>query len=337
MRIQARTATLALAETFTISRSSTDFEEVVQVEIEHDGVIGRGEGAPVEYWGETAETMLAFVSEHGAAAIGDDPFALEAIGRRLAALPGATGAKMALDGALHDWIGRRCGQPTWRLLGIDPATMPPTSYTIGIDSVEGTADKVRRAVGFEVLKVKVGNADDLARLNVIREGTTARLRIDGNEGWTIETARDLMPHLVELGIEFVEQPFPAADLDSFRALREITPRIPVVIDEGCKDLGSVAQIATYADGINIKLSKCTGIREAMRMIHAARALGLSIMLGCMIESELGIAQSAQVAPLVDYVDLDGHLLIKDGPFHGLGFADGRIVLSNAPGLGVEAR
>jgi L-alanine-DL-glutamate epimerase-like enolase superfamily enzyme len=337
MRIQARKATLALAETFTIARSSTDFEDVVQVEIEHAGITGRGEGAPVDYWGETADTMAAFISEHAAAALGDDPFALEAIGARLRELPGSSGAKMALDGALHDWIGNACGQPTWRLLGVDPQRMPPTSFTIGIDSVEGTADRVRRAVGYEVLKVKVGNADDLARLEVIRAGTEARLRIDGNEGWTIETARELMPRLVELGIEFVEQPFPAGDLDAFRALREVRPRIPVIIDEGCKDLRSVAPIAAYADGINIKLSKCGGIREAVRMVHAARALGLSVMLGCMIESELGISQSAQLAPLVDYVDLDGHLLIKDGPYRGLGFERGRIVLSAAPGLGVEPR
>jgi L-Ala-D/L-Glu epimerase len=337
MRIQAGKTTLALAQTFTIARSSTNFEDVVQVEIEHDGIVGRGEGAPVDYWGETADTMLAFIDEHGPAAIGDDPFALEAIGRRLVALPGSTGAKMALDGALHDWIGRACGQPTWRLLGVDPQTMPPTSFTIGIDTVEGTADRVRRAVGYRVLKIKVGNADDLARLETIRAATDARLRIDGNEGWTIETARELMPRLVELGIEFVEQPFPAGDIDAFMALREVTPRIPVIIDEGCKNLASVAPIARYADGINIKLSKSGGIREAVRMVHAARALGLSVMLGCMIESELGISQAAQLAPLVDYVDLDGHLLIKDGPFQGLGFADGRIVLSSGPGLGVERR
>jgi L-Ala-D/L-Glu epimerase len=337
MRIQAGKSTLALAQTFTIARSSTNFEDVVQVEIEHDGVVGRGEGAPVDYWGETADTMLAFIAEHGQAAIGDDPFALEAIGRRLQALPGSTGAKMALDGALHDWIGRACGQPTWRLLGVDPQTMPPTSFTIGIDTVEGTAERVRRAVGYRVLKIKVGNADDLARLETIRAATDARLRIDGNEGWTIETARELMPRLVELGIEFVEQPFPAGDIDAFTALRDVAPRIPVIIDEGCKDLASVAPIARYADGINIKLSKSGGIREAVRMVHAARALGLSVMLGCMIESELGISQAAQLAPLVDYVDLDGHLLIKDGPFQGLGFADGRIVLSSEPGLGVERR
>ncbi len=238
---------------------------------------------------------------------------------------------MALDGALHDWIGKRAGLPVWRLLGVTMATMPQTSYTIGIDTVEGTADKTRRAQRYGVLKVKVGGADDLARLEVIREHSQATLRIDGNEGWTLETARELMPALIELGVEFVEQPFPADDLESFRGLRELKERIPVVIDEGCKNLASVAPIATYADGINIKISKCGGIREAVRMTHAARALGIGVMLGCMIESELGIGQALQLAPLVDWVDLDGHLLIKDGPFRGLGFEDGRVVLVRRAG------
>jgi L-alanine-DL-glutamate epimerase-like enolase superfamily enzyme len=241
---------------------------------------------------------------------------------------------MALDGALADWLGKRAGLPVWRLLGVADRT-PPTSYTIGIDTVQGTADRTRRATGFEVLKVKVGGADDLARLHAVRDNTAARIRIDGNEGWTLETARELMPELVRMGIEFVEQPFPAEDLDAYRALRELPERLPVIIDEGCKDLASVAPIAAYADGVNIKLSKAGGLREGLRMVHAARALGLATMLGCMIESELGIALSAQLAPLVDYVDLDGHLLIEPGPWRGLGFADGRIVLSPAPGLGVE--
>ncbi len=336
VHITARTVTLLLAETFTIARGSSDSEDVVVVEIEHDGVTGIGEGSPVDYWGETAETMAAFVLEHGAAAIGDDPFDLEGIETRLAAHDGNTGAKMAIDGALHDWIGKRAGLPVWRMLGVTMATMPQTSYTIGIDTVEGTADKTRRAQRYGVLKIKVGGADDLARIEVIREHSPATLRIDGNEGWTLETARELMPALVELGVEFVEQPFPAEDLDSYHALRELRQRIPVVIDEGCKNLASVAPIATYADGINIKISKCGGIREAVRMTHAARALGLGVMLGCMIESELGIGQALQLAPLVDWVDLDGHLLIKDGPFRGLGFEDGRVVLSEAPGIGVEA-
>ena len=162
-----------------------------------------------------------------------------------------------------------------------------------------------------------------------------RLRIDGNEGWTLDTAQALTPELVELGVEFVEQPFPADDIEAYLAYRDQDLRLPVLIDEGCRDLGSVAGIAEYADGIVIKLSKCGGIREALRMIHAARALGLKVMLGCMIESELGIAQAAQLGSLVDYIDLDGHLLISSQPFAGLGLRDGQLVLSERPGLGVE--
>jgi L-Ala-D/L-Glu epimerase len=169
----------------------------------------------------------------------------------------------------------------------------------------------------------------------VREAApAARLRIDGNEGWTLEEARDALPLLVELGVELVEQPFAVADVDAYRALRELEPRPAVVIDEGCRDLGDVAGIAAYADGINVKLAKAGGVREALRMVHAARALGLRVMLGCMVESQLGIAAAAQIASLVDDVDLDGHLLLAEQPWVGLGLDEGRVVCSEAPGLGV---
>jgi L-alanine-DL-glutamate epimerase-like enolase superfamily enzyme len=337
MQVSARLEILHLARTFTISGSSKDDEPVVVVELEYDGLVGTGEGAPVDYWGETAESMLAFVtSPEVEKALGDDPFALEEIGGRLAGLPGNTGAKMALDGALHDWVGKRLGQPVWRLLGLSPVS-PPTSFTIGIDSVEGTVERTREADGFQVLKIKVGGVDDLARLHAVRANTDARLRIDGNEGWTLDTARELMPVLLDLGVEFVEQPFPAADVEAYLRLRDLPQRIPVVIDEGCRDARQVAEVASYADGVNLKLSKTGGIREAMRAVHVARAHGLSVMFGCMIESQLGIAQAAQIASLADYVDLDGHLLITRSPFTGLGFADGRVVPSEEPGLGVQQR
>jgi L-alanine-DL-glutamate epimerase-like enolase superfamily enzyme len=334
MRLCARTHTLALRETFRIARGAADKETVVAVELEHAGVTARGEGAPVDYWGETPDGMCEAIEADGAALLGEDPFAGEAIRARLAAWDGPQGAKMALDGAAHDWVGRRVGQPLHRLLGTDRLT-PPTSFTIGIDTVEGTADRTRRATGFRVLKVKVGAPADLERLRAVRAQTDARIRIDGNEGWDLATARELTPELLELGVEFVEQPFPAADRDSFLAYRELAPRLPVLIDEGCKDLASVAGIATYADGINIKLAKCGGIREALRMVHAARALRLQVMFGCMIESELGIAQAAQLGSLADHIDLDGHLLISSQPYSGLGLDDGRLVLSDGPGLGIE--
>jgi L-alanine-DL-glutamate epimerase-like enolase superfamily enzyme len=333
MELRARMVSLTLAETFTIARQSRDVEEVVHVELEHDGLVGYGEGAPVDYWGETPESLLAFLEDEAPALIGGDPFALEYIDQRLALRPGEQGAKQALDGALHDWVGKRLGQPVWRILGLAP-TSPATSYTIGIDSLPGTVDRTRRAEGYEFLKVKVGGPDDLARLEAVRENSDATIRIDGNEGWTLETARELMPRLRELEVEFVEQPFPVDDVDSYRALRELPERIPVILDESVRDLADVGRAAGIADGINIKLAKSGGIREGLRMIHAARALDLQVMIGCMIESELGISQSAQIASLVDHVDLDGHLLISNAPFSGLGFRDGGVVASADPGLGV---
>src|SRR3954471_7253592 len=182
MQLRARTVSLTLAETFTIARQSRDVEDVVHVEIEHDGIVGYGEGAPVDYWGETTDSLRAFLEGEAPTLIGGDPYAHEYIGRRLAMRPGEQGAKQAIDGALHDWLGKRLGEPVWRLLGLSP-TSPPTSFTIGIDTVEGTVDRTRRASGFEILKIKVGGPDDVARLKAVRENSSARIRIDGNEGW----------------------------------------------------------------------------------------------------------------------------------------------------------
>ena len=330
MQLRTRTVQLALAEEFGIARGSRTTQAVVQVELEHDGLIGRGEAAPVYYRGESAKSATAFLG--GAARVlGNDPFALEVT---LGSLRGDPAGQAALDAALHDWVGRRLGVPVWRLLGLSRDT-PFTSYTIGIDTLEGTRERARRARRYRSLKVKVGGADDLARLEAVRAESNAPLRVDANEGWTLEQARELVPALVELGVELIEQPFPAEDLDSFRALRELAPRPPVVVDEGCHELSDVAGCASYADAINVKLAKCGGLREAVRMVHAARALGLRTMLGCMIESELGIAPAAQIASLFDWVDLDGHLLLDDRPFTGLELIDGRVLPLDAPGLGVE--
>ncbi len=328
MELRASIVTLSLAERFGIARGSRTEQRLVSLEIEADGTIGRGEAAPIYYRGETAESALAFLER---VQTPDDPFALEAA---LGSDNDAAG-RCALDGALHDWVGRKLGVPVWRLLGLSREATPVTSYTIGIDSLEGTRGRARRAREFRALKVKVGGADDLVRLEAVRAETGAPMRVDANEGWTLESARELLPALVELGVELVEQPFPAADLESFRALRETQPRPPVIVDEGCHDLRDVAAAAEYADGINIKLAKSGGLREAVRMVHAARALGLRVMLGCMIESQLGIAPAAQIASLADWVDLDGHLLLADQPFTGLELVDGRVLPPDAPGLGVE--
>jgi L-alanine-DL-glutamate epimerase-like enolase superfamily enzyme len=328
VQLTTRTLSLALSEEFGIARGSRTEQQVVQVELEHDGIVGRGEAAPIYYRGETVQTASAFLSS---ASLTDDPFALE---ENLGGRDGDAAGRAALDAALHDWVGRSLGVPVWRLLGLSRRA-PATSYTLGIDTLEGTRDRARRAAGFRALKVKVGGAEDLARLEAVRSESDAPLRVDANEGWTLEQARELVPALVELGVELIEQPFPAADLESFRALRELSPRPPVIVDEGCHDLRDVAAVADYADGINVKLAKSGGLREAVRMVHAARALGLHVMIGCMVESQLGVAPAAQIASLADWVDLDGHLLLADEPFRGLQLEDGRVLPSHGPGLGVE--
>jgi L-Ala-D/L-Glu epimerase len=333
VELRTRIVSLTLAEEFAISRASRTTQEVVQLELEHDGIVGAGESAPVYYRGESADSAAEFLAEEAPALAGDDPFALEAIGQRVEDVDGRAGGKAALDAALHDWIGKRTGLPVWRLLGLS-GEGPPTSYTIGIDTLEGTHRRARVARDFRALKIKVGGADDLARLEAVRAESDVPLRVDANEGWTLESARELVPDLVELGVELIEQPFPAEDLDSFRALRELEPRPPLIVDEGCHDLADVAAVAGYADGINVKLAKSGGLREAVRMIHAARALGLRVMLGCMIESQLGIAPAAAIVSLVDWADLDGHLLLAEEPYTGLELRDGRVLPGPNPGLGV---
>lgn len=333
MELRATTTSLALTEAFGISRGSRTTQTVVQLELEHDGLIGRGEAAPVYYRGDSVESAAEFLTVTAPPLVGDDPFALEEIEGRLEDVEGNPAGKAALDAALHDWIGQRLGVPLWRLLGLSPEA-PPTSYTIGIDSIDGTRDRARRTREFRALKIKVGGPEDLARVEAVRDESDAAFRVDANEGWTLESARDLMPELIRLGVEFVEQPFPADDLDSFRALRELHPRLPVVVDEGCHNLSDVAPAAAYADGVNVKLAKSGGVREAVRMIHAARALGLRVMLGCMVESQLGVAPAAAIASLADWVDLDGHLLLADQPFTGLRFEDGRVLPGTGAGLGV---
>jgi len=335
VELRAETADLALAEDFAIARMTRTASQVVRVEVEHDGLVGRGEAAPIYYRGETAASALAFLEDLAPEVEEGDPFALERIGAAVGREGREAAARAALDGALHDWVGRRLGVPVWRLLGLEPDA-PPTSYTIGIDSPDGTRDRARRAGAFSALKVKVGGAEDLERLAAVREESGAAIRVDANEGWTLESARELLPSLVEIGVELIEQPFPAADMDSFRGLRELSQCPPIVVDEGCHDLRDVAAVAGYADAINVKLAKAGGPREAVRMIHAARALGLAVMIGCMVESQLAIAPAAHIASLADWVDLDGHLLLADEPFIGLRLEDGHVLPGDGPGLGVEA-
>jgi L-alanine-DL-glutamate epimerase-like enolase superfamily enzyme len=332
MEISARIATLELAETFVIARDSTDTADVVQVEIQHDGVSGFGEGAPIDRYEESAESGLAYVEEH-ADALGDDPFALDEIESRLG--PREWAARAALDGALHDLQGRITGVPVWRLLGLRRAG-PPTSWTIWLGDPDDMARRAERVAGrFRRLKLKLGARDglDVERVRAVRQVTDVPLQVDVNEYWSLDEAIDALPQLAKLGVQYCEQPLPAGDPGGAR-LKQTSP-IPIYVDEDCHRLADVAACAERAHGINIKLAKSGGIREAVRMAHAARGLGLGVMLGCMIESGLGIAAGAQVASLCDHVDLDGNLLLGDDPWPGVEFVDGVQLPSNEPGLGVR--
>ncbi len=336
MRVQlsAEIVTLRLAETFVISRESRDAEDVVHVELRHDGAVGYGEAAPIEHYSESAVSALAFVEEHGARALGDDPWALEQIGGRLGELPGELAAKSALDAALHDLQGKLLGVPVWKLLGL-PRSGPQTSWTVWLGDPDDMARRAERAAArFGRLKLKLGGGDglDVERVRAVRGVTDLPLQVDVNEWWSLDEALDALPQLASLGVAYCEQPLRAGD-EGGRALKERSP-LPIYVDEDCHTLADVAGCAEIAHGVNLKLAKSGGIREAIRMAHAARALGLGVMLGCMVESGLGIAAGCVVAPLCDHVDLDGNLLLAEDPWPGVDLADGVQVPSDRPGLGV---
>ena len=336
MRVQlsAEIVTLRLAETFVISRESSDAEDVVHVEVRHDGVVGFGEAAPIERYSESAASALAFVEQHAARALGDDPWALEQIGDRLGELPGELAAKSALDAALHDLQGKLLGMPVWKLLGL-PRSGPQTSWTVWLGDPDDMARRAERAAGrFGRLKLKLGGGDglDVERVRAVRGVTDLPLQVDVNEWWSLDEALDALPQLAELGVAYCEQPLRAGD-EGGRALKERSP-LPIYVDEDCHTLADVAGCAEIAHGVNLKLAKSGGIREAIRMAHAARALGLGVMLGCMVESGLGIAAGCVVAPLCDHVDLDGNLLLAEDPWPGGGLVVGVQVPSDRPGLGV---
>jgi len=334
VEVSARIVTLELAETFVISRSAHDAEEVAVVELRHSGVSGFGEAAAIDRYDESAESAVAYVEEQ-AQNLGDDPFAFEEVMERLPAREFA--ARAALDAALHDLQGKLLGQPVWRVLGLRRSG-PPTSWTVWLGDPDDMARRAENARDrFRRLKLKLGGRDglDVERVRSVRGvvGDTP-LQVDVNEAWSLDEALDAVPQLAELGVEYCEQPLPAADPGG-PELKVRSP-LPIYVDEDCHTLADVAGCAERAHGINVKLAKSGGIREAMRMVHAARALGLGCMLGCMVESGLGISAAAQVASLFDHVDLDGNLLLAHDPWPGVPFADGVQLPPEEPGLGVHA-
>jgi L-Ala-D/L-Glu epimerase len=336
VEVEARIVRLELAETFVIAREASDFSDVVYVSVTHDGITGYGEAAPDDRYDESAKSAHSFVLEHGKR-LGEDPFALEDIGERLATVPGEQAAKGALDAALHDLQGKLLGLPTGRLLGL-PRSGPPTCWTIWLGDPDDMARRAEAASRrYRRLKLKLGGGDglDAQRVRQVRSATDLPLQVDVNEWWSLEEALETLPVLAENGVDLCEQPLRAGDEGGERLKRESPVRI--FVDEDCHTLADVAHCSRFAHGINIKLAKSGGIREAIRMVHAARALRLGVMLGCMLESGLGIAAACCVAPLCDRVDLDGNLLPREDPFPGVELVDGVQVPAAAPGLGVAPR
>ena len=337
LRLQAEILELKTRHPFIIARGTHDTYRTVFVRLaDHEGCEGWGEAAPQTYYGETPETVLAALDVY-AAALPDDPFLLEDAEARLEkALKGNNSARAALSTALHDLVARRLGVPVHRLWGLDPAKCPISTFTIGIDTPDRIRMKVKEAEQYPVLKVKLGTPDDRAILRVIREVTDKEVRVDANCAWTRKEAIGKLPLLEEFGVTVLEQPLPPDDLDGL-ALVTRHSRIPVVADESCITAADIPRLVGKVDGINIKLAKTGSLREALRMIAIARAHQMMVMVGCMIESSVGITAAAQFCPLVDICDLDGAALLAKDPYVGATIERGRLMLPEGAGLGLTAR
>jgi L-alanine-DL-glutamate epimerase-like enolase superfamily enzyme len=325
---------------FVIARGSTNGYKRAWVRlVDGDGLEGWGEADPSSFYGESLETVLAgFEQLRGH--LPADPFQLEVAEACWAqALPRNWSARAALSAALHDLVGKKLGQPLWRLWGLDPAKAPRSSFTIGLDTNEKMRQKVREADQYPILKIKLGTDRDEDILRTIRDATPKPIRVDANAGWTVARAKAMIPILKEFGVEFLEQPLVPEDLDGLAEVRRVAAahHLPVVVDESCLVAADIPRLVGRADGINIKLAKCGSLREALRMIATARAHGMLVMVGCMIETSLGITAAAHFTPLVDAADLDGAALTVDDPFTGATIDQGQIRLPTEPGLGVKKR
>ncbi len=336
MHITAYPVELALTTPFRIARGVQETSPNVIVEIVHQGYKGSGEASPAEYYGESPASVLACI-ELFKGELGDDPFALEDIHERLDHIIGLNpSAKAAVDMALYDLIGKILGVPLYKLLGLNAAKTPYTSFTIGLDSPAQMAKKVLLAKDYPILKVKLGTKNDLDIIKAIREVSSATIRVDANAAWTPKEAISIIHALEPYNIEFIEQPVAAYDLKGLKLIHD-NVAIPIMADESCVTIKDIPLLSECVDGVNLKLMKSNGITTILKMIHVARAHNLRIMLGCMIESSLAITAAAHLTPLVDYADLDGHLLIENDPYEGVRVELGKLVLPEEVGLGVRKR
>ena len=330
MKLHWEPITLNLKTTFRVAHGAFDQRFNVLVYLE-DGV---GEAAAVPYYGETQEGIIEYLKS--VPDLGGDPFDLDAVLVRRP--PGSRAARSAIDQALHDLWGKKLGQPLYKLFGLNPNNLPLTSFTIGMDEPNVMAEQAK-ASGYPIIKVKLGSDNDEEIVSAIRNVTTAKLFVDVNAGWSREQAIQIIPRLVEYELELIEQPLAVDDVEGYfwlkEKLRAQKINIPIFADETTKTSHDVAKVAGAIDGVVVKTMKSEGIREAIRMIHTARAHDMQIMLSCMVESSVGVTAAAHLAPLCDYADLDGPLLISNDLYRGLQYDGAKMSLPDGPGLGLE--
>jgi L-alanine-DL-glutamate epimerase-like enolase superfamily enzyme len=337
-RLTSRIRRLQLRHTWTTVMSSSEFRDTFFVEYSRDGITGIGEGAPIIRYQESAESCRQAIEAVRPWLLAQKPEAfvplMDQLFRRI---EGQFAAKAAVDIAIMDWNAQKLGVPLWRMFGLDPAAAPLTTFSIGIDKADVIRQKVREAAEFPILKIKVGLDNDEEVIGAVRSVTSKPLRVDANEGFkTKEEAVEKILWLEKQGVEFIEQPLPASNLEDMNWIRKRV-HIPVIADEACLHPADVPRLAPYFDGVNVKVDKCGGLLEAKRMIEIARSLGLKVMLGCMVSSSVAITAAAHLSPLVDYADLDGNLLIANDPYEGVRVDKGKLILPDRPGLGLRPR
>ena len=327
---------LKLKHVFTVATYSRTTTPDVQLEIEYDGVTGYGEASMPPYLGQTVESVMSFLRKVDLEQF-DDPFRLEDILSYIDGLSkGDTAAKAAIDIALHDLTGKLLGAPWCKLWGLNKENAPSTTFTIGIDTPDKLREKTKEVAGmFNILKVKLGRDNDKEMIETIRSVSSLPIAIDANQGWKDKYyALDMIHWLKEKDIVMIEQPMPKEQLDDIAWVTQQSP-LPVFADESLQRLGDVADLHGAFTGINIKLMKCTGMREAWKMVTLARALGMKVMVGCMTETSCAVSAAAQFSPAVDFADLDGNLLISNDRFKGMEVVNGKITLNDLPGIGVS--
>jgi L-Ala-D/L-Glu epimerase len=326
---------LQLQHVFTLASSSRKTTPDVLIRLEIDGAVGYGEASMPPYLGESIETATQFLSSLDLSQF-NDPFQIEDILHYVdSVMPGNTAAKAAVDIALHDLVGKLLKQPWYKIWGFDPDDTPNTSFTIGIDTPKVVRQKVAEAAPYKILKIKLGQATDRQMIETIRSVTDKPLCVDVNQGWTDRVmALEMIHWLKENGVVLVEQPMPKTAIEDMAWLTQNSP-LPTLADEAFQRLPDVMKVHGVYNGINIKLMKCTGMREAHQILTLAKSLEMKVMIGCMTETSCGVSAAAQLAPKADWADLDGNLLISNDPFSGMQIIDGKVTLIDRPGIGLK--